>query len=424
MSLSSHKASGRRTTLVVTALVLLAVGAGLWFWVLKPASHGAAAPAGMPPPPGAGGPGGHGGMSPITVSVVSAEQGAFPVVIRAVGNVTPYNTVTVVPQVEGRLLRVHFQEGAHVQAGQLLAELDPRALQASLDEARGTQAQNQAELKNARSDLTRYERLYRQDSVSRQQLETQRALVRQLQARSTTDQAKVDNARVQLGYTKIHAPVAGRLGLLKTNIGAMIGPSTTDGLVSIVQTDPISVIFGVPEVQLTALRDAMATAAGNGLAVEAWDRSEQGRLASGRLTTLDNQIDTTTGSLRVRARFDNPGETLFPNQFVNIRLTLQTLPRAVSVPVDAVQFGTQGNYVYVVRDDKAYVQVVKLGATTADRVQIVEGLAAGERVVLEGMDRLRNGSAVKIVAATEGDADALLAPGPGEGPVGGPPPGP
>ena len=159
MSLSSHKASGRRTTLVVTALVLLAVGAGLWFWVLKPASHGAAAPAGMPPPPGAGGPGGHGGMSPVTVSVVSAEQGAFPVVIRAVGNVTPYNTVTVVPQVEGRLLRVHFQEGAHVQAGQLLAELDPRALQASLDEARGTQAQNQAELKNARSDLTRYERL-------------------------------------------------------------------------------------------------------------------------------------------------------------------------------------------------------------------------------------------------------------------------
>ena len=136
MSLSSHKASGRRTTLVVTALVLLAVGAGLWFWVLKPASHGTAAPAGMPPPPGAGGPGGHGGMSPVTVSVVSAEQGAFPVVIRAVGNVTPYNTVTVVPQVEGRLLRVHFQEGAHVQAGQLLAELDPRALQASLDEAR------------------------------------------------------------------------------------------------------------------------------------------------------------------------------------------------------------------------------------------------------------------------------------------------
>lgn len=423
MSLSSHKASGRRTTLVVTALVLLAVGAGLWSWVLKPASHGATAPAGMPPPPGAGGPGGHGGMSPVTVSVVSAEQGAFPVVIRAVGNVTPYNTVTVVPQVEGRLLRVHFQEGAHVQAGQLLAELDPRALQASLDEARGTQAQNQAELKNARSDLARYERLYRQDSVSRQQLETQRALVRQLQARSSTDQAKVDNARVQLGYTKIHAPVAGRLGLLKASIGAMIGPSTTDGLVSIVQTDPISVIFGVPEVQLTALRNAMA-AAGNGLAVEAWDRSEQGRLASGRLTTLDNQIDTTTGSLRVRARFDNPGETLFPNQFVNIRLTLQTLPKAVSVPVDAVQFGTQGNYVYVVRDDKAHVQVVKLGATTADRVQIVEGLAAGERVVLEGMDRLRNGSAVKIVAATEGDPDALLAPGPGEGPAGGPPPGP
>ena len=356
-----------------------------------------------------------GGGQPVTVSVSPVLKGAFPVLVRAVGNVTPYNTVTVVPQVEGRLLRVHFREGDRVKAGDLLAELDARALEASLAEARATQAQNQAELRNAQADLARYQRLFRQDSVARQQLDTQQALVRQLQARSAADQAKVDSARVQLGYTKIHAPVTGRLGLIKTNVGAMIGPSTTDGLVSIVQVDPISVVFGVPEVQLQSLRDAMAQQdMSGGLEVQAWDRTESRLLATGRLTTLDNQIDTTTGALRVRARFDNPGEQLFPNQFVNVRLTLQTLPGARSVPVDVVQFGNQGNYVYVVRDGKAHIQTVKLGASASDRVQVVDGLQAGEQVVLEGMDSLRDGSRVKIVAPVEGDPDALLGGTPDE----------
>ena len=416
MSASFRAASGRRTVLVVTVVVLLAIGAGLWFWVIKPSS-GTAPVADMPPgPPGApGGPGGPGGGQPVTVSVSPVVKGAFPVLVRAVGNVTPYNTVTVVPQVEGRLLRVHFREGDRVKAGDLLAELDARALEASLAEARATQAQNQAELKNAQADLARYQRLFRQDSVARQQLDTQQALVRQLQARSVADQAKVDSARVQLGYTKIHAPVSGRLGLIKTNVGAMIGPSTTDGLVSIVQVDPISVVFGVPEVQLQSLRDAMAQQdMSGGLEVQAWDRTESRLLATGRLTTLDNQIDTTTGALRVRARFDNPGEQLFPNQFVNVRLTLQTLPGALSVPVDVVQFGNQGNYVYVVRDGKAHIQTVKLGASASDRVQVVDGLQAGEQVVLEGMDSLRDGSRVKIVAPVEGDPDALLGGTPDE----------
>lgn len=416
MSASFRAASGRRTVLVVTVLLLLAIGAGLWFWVIK-SSSGTAPAADMPPgPPGApGGPGGPGGGQPVTVSVSPVVKGAFPVLVRAVGNVTPYNTVTVVPQVEGRLLRVHFREGDRVRAGDLLAELDARALEASLAEARATQAQNQAELRNAQADLARYQRLFRQDSVARQQLDTQQALVRQLQARSAADQAKVDSARVQLGYTKIHAPVTGRLGLIKTNVGAMIGPSTTDGLVSIVQVDPISVVFGVPEVQLQSLRDAMAQQnMSGGLEVQAWDRTESRLLATGRLTTLDNQIDTTTGALRVRARFDNPGEQLFPNQFVNVRLTLQTLPGALSVPVDVVQFGNQGNYVYVVRDGKAHIQTVKLGASASDRVQVVDGLQAGEQVVLEGMDSLRDGSRVKIVAPVEGDPDALLGGTPDE----------
>lgn len=345
---------------------------------------------------------------PATVATVPVEQGAFTVLIRAVGTVTSYNTVTVLPQVEGRLARVSFEEGQHVKAGQLLAEIDPRSLKAALAEARGQQVQNRAELLNAKRDLARYEQLFEQDSIARQQLDSQRALVRQLEGRAETDRAKVDSARLQLEYTRIEAPVDGRLGLLRVNVGSLIGPNTADGLVSIIQTDPISVLFSVPEVQLQALRDAVSAAGAQGLKVEAWDRSEQRRLAEGRVTTLDNQIDTTTGSLRVRARFDNPKENLFPNQFVNVRLYLETLSDALSVPVDTVQFGTQGDYVYVVRDDKAYVQTVRLGASAGDRVEILEGLKAGDQVVLEGLDQLRNGRAVKIVESLPGDPNAVL----------------
>ncbi len=411
MSSAADTGTGRRAPVVwVTLLVLLVLGAGLWFGVMKPASRQSGTqPAGGPPggPPGAGGPPGMGGGA-ATVSTVPVTQGSFSVLIRAVGTVTSYNTVTVLPQVEGRLARVTFQEGQQVKAGQLLAEIDPRSLKAALAEAQGQQAQNRAELLNARRDLARYEQLFKQDSVARQQLDSQRALVRQLEGRGETDQAKVDSARLQLDYTRIEAPVDGRLGLLRVGVGSLIGPSTTDGLVSIIQTDPISVLFSVPEVQLQALREAVSAAGAAGLKVEAWDRSERQRLAVGTVATLDNQIDTTTGSLRVRARFDNPDEALFPNQFVNVRLYLKTLSQALSVPVDTVQFGTQGDYVYVIRDGKAHVQTVRLGATAGDRVEILEGLKAGDQVALEGLDQLRNGRAVKIVESLPGDPDAVL----------------
>lgn len=402
MSFLSQRVSRRTALLLLTFVLLLALGIGLWFGLLQSVPSGGHGHAGPPGHPPAGdGPGdGPGGGQLAVVSVAPVRQGGFPVQIRAVGTVTPYNTVSVVPQVQGRLLRVHVQEGGYVRAGELLAELDPRALEASLQEAQGTQAQNGAELAHARSDLVRDERLFRQDSIARQQLETQRALVRQLTARAAADQARVENARVQLGYARIHAPIAGRLGLLTSGIGTLIGPSTTEGLVSIVQTDPISVLFGVPALQLQALRDALADAGREGLAVQVWDRAEQALLATGRLGSLDNRIDPATGTVKVRARFDNPEEVLFPNQFVNVRLSLRTLPQALSVPVDAVQFGNQGNYVYVIRDGRAQVQTVTLGATTADRIQVLRGLRAGEQVVLEGIDRLREGSAVKIVGAT------------------------
>lgn len=408
---------GRRGVIVLTTVILLALAAGIWFGIIKPSATNPVASTGPGPrPPGmmAGG--------TATISVVPVTQGAFPVVVRAVGTVTSLNTVTVLPQVEGRLLQLHVQEGARVQAGELLAELDPRSLKAALAEAEGTQAQNRAELQNARRELARYEQLFRQDSIARQQVDNQRALVRQLEGRSATDRARIDSARLQLAHTRILAPVEGRLGLLKVNVGSLIGPGTADGLVSIVQTDPISVLFSVPEVQLQALRAAMKASAGQGLMVEAWDRSERQRLATGRVTTLDNQIDTSTGSLRVRGRFDNADEQLFPNQFVNIRLVLQTLPDALSVPVDAVQFGNQGNYVYVIRDGKAHVQPVTLGVTAQDRIEVLSGLKAGDQVALEGLDRLREGARVRVVSSMPGEGDALPVAGAAEAPPADPPP--
>lgn len=405
MSSAVESGAGRRPVLWVTLLLLLLMGGGLWFWVLKPASKagGAAGPSGPPP-----GPRQMGGEAAI-ISTAPVVEGTFPVLIRAVGTVTSFNTVTVVPQVEGRLLKVAFEEGQRVKAGQLLAQIDPRAFEVSLAEAKGQQAQNRAELQNARRDLARYEQLFRQDSIARQQLDNQRALVRQLEGRSETDRARIDNAQLQLDHTRIVAPVDGRLGLLKAAVGSLIGPGTAEGLVSIIQTDPISVLFSVPEVQLQALRDAVRQTSAPGLVVEAWDRSESRQLATGHVSTLDNQIDAATGSLKVRARFDNADDALFPNQFVNVRLHLKTLPAALSVPVDAVQFGSQGDYVYLIRDGKAFVRTVRLGATSGERVEILEGLSAGDQVALEGLDRLRDGRAVKVVESLPGDPDALPA---------------
>ncbi|MDO5102455.1 MAG: efflux RND transporter periplasmic adaptor subunit [Lautropia sp.] len=404
MSSAVESGAVRRPVLWVTLLLLLLIGGGLWFWVLKPASQQGATSSGPPP-----GPRRMGGGDAAIVSTTPVVQGAFPVMIRAVGTVTPFNAVTVVPQVEGRLLSVAFEEGQRVKAGQLLARIDPRAFEVSLAEARGQQAQNRAELSNARRDLARYEQLFRQDSIARQQLDNQRALVRQLEGRAETDQARIDNARLQLEHTKVLAPVEGRLGLLKAAVGSLIGPGTAEGLVSIIQIDPISVLFSVPEVQLQALREAVRDAVAPGLVVEAWDRSESRQLATGHVSTLDNQIDPATGSLKVRARFDNGDDALFPNQFVNVRLHLKTLPAALSVPVDAVQFGSQGDYVYLIREGKAFVRTVRLGVTSGDRVEILEGLQAGDQVALEGLDRLRDGRAVKVVDPLRGDPDALPA---------------
>lgn len=369
--------------------------------------------------------------APAVVRVEPAALGQLDVQIKSIGTVTPLNTVTVQSRVSGVLEKVVFEEGARVEQGALLAEIDPLPYRAQLEQAEGQLQQNRAKLENARADLKLYEQLWEQDSIARQQLSDQRALVQELIGTVRANQAQVDDARLQLSWTRITAPLSGRLGLRKVDQGNLVTGSEAEGLVSITQTQPIAVNFTVPEVDVPALRDARRGDAP--LKVEVLDRGEQRVLATGELTTLDNQIDTSTGTLRVRAQFANEDEALFPNQFVNVHLRLKTLESVVTIPGDAVQFGTERNYVYVVQDNKAYVRNVVLGAAADGWVAVTEGLEPGELVVLEGLDRLRDGKQVNIpdasgavagAARTPAAADAVRAgqDRPGAGERRGPPP--
>lgn len=333
---------------------------------------------------------------PTPVRVVPVQRGSLDVQIKSIGTVTPLNSVTVRSRVDGELTRVLFTEGSEVEQGTLLAEIDPAPYRAQLAQAEGLAQQNQAQLANAQADLELYEGLYQQDSIARQQLTNQRALVEELRGTLKANAAQVEDARLQLSWTRIEAPIDGKLGLRRIDAGNLVSSSDSEGLVSITQMRPIAVEFTVPEPDVPALRRAVAS--GEALAVQALDRSEQQVLASGRLHTLDNQIDIATGTLRIKAVFENDDDELFPNQFVNVRLRLQTLPSVVTIPSDAVQFGSRGTYVYVVNADenKAYTRLITLGATADGQVAVTDGLAERELVVLEGLDRLRDGREVVI----------------------------
>lgn len=378
----SRFSRGQRWLLGTVLVVVLLL---LWFFVWRsPAEK-------LPPPPNPW-------MSPVPVRTVTAVREDLKVHIKAIGTVTPLNTVTVRSRVDGPLTQVSFQEGQRVKAGALLAEIDPAPFRVRLAQVEGTLQETRAQLKTAEEDLVMYKRLFEQRSIPKQQLDKQEALVEQFKGTLKNHQAQVDDAKLQLSYTRIEAPIAGRLGLRRIDVGNMINASSTEGLVSITQTQPIAVMFTIPENQLVAVRQSYRTAAEGEqrLPVEAWDRSEQQQLATGELVTLDNQIDAATGTLRLKAEFANEDDLLFPNQFVNVRLHLQTLSNALTIPVDAVQFGSQGTYVYTIEDDKAKIRLIKPGPTEGARVAIEDGLEEGEVVVLEGIDRLNEGRAVKI----------------------------
>jgi multidrug efflux system membrane fusion protein len=348
---------------------------------------------------------------PMPVATVAAAKGDMPIVLGALGTVTPLATVTVKTQINGQLTQIAFQEGQTVHKGDFLAEIDPRPYQAALDQMQGQLLRDQALLRNAEVDLQRYRTLVSQDSIARQQLDTQEALVRQYQGTVKADQAMVDNAKLNLAYCHIASPATGRVGLRQVDQGNYVQVSDANGLVVITQEQPITVIFTLPEDNLPAVLKRLR--AGATLAVTAYDRSQQTKLATGVLSTVDNQIDTTTGTVKLRAQFANDDEALFPNQFVNVQLLVDTQHDAIVVPSSAIQRGAPGTFVYEVQPDSTVkVVAVKLGPTSNDQVAIASGLKEGDKVVTDGADKLRDGAKValpdanKAAAGATGDAGA------------------
>lgn len=388
----------------------VAAAAVYWFWPSAEPAAGAgqagAAPQGPGKRPGGQRPGGprpagaamanNPWAMPVPVRVIEAGSSDLKVQIKAIGTVTPLNTVLVQSRVSGPLQQVFFQEGQKVEAGQLLAQIDPADYKVELAQAQGQKDQNLAQLKSAEQDLERYAKLKEQNTIAAQQMNTQQALVNQLKGAIKSNQAAIDAAELQLSYTQIKAPISGRLGLRAVDPGNLIQANSAEGLVTITQSSPIAVVFTIPETQLQQVRSAFR--AGAALTVEAWDRSEQLQLSSGTLTTLDNQIDIATGTLKLKAEFANQSEELFPNQFVNVRLNVAVQSGAVTIPQDAVQYGAQGTYVYMIDgNNKAQVRQLKLGAVDNGLVAVEEGLKAGDKVVLEGLDRLRPDREVEVI---------------------------
>lgn len=373
---------------IVLALVVLGlVGFGLYRLVAPSRAPTAG--------PGGGGSAKSGHLPPQPVGATAVARGDVRVILNALGTVTPLATVTVKTQISGLLMQIGFAEGQMVHKGDFLAQIDPRPYQVALEQAQGALARDQALLHNAQLDLARYTLLVKQDSLSRQQLDTQAALVQQDMGTVKTDQAAIDSAKLNLVYCHITAPVTGRVGLRQVDEGNYVQNGDPNGIVVITQLQPISVIFVLPEDNVPEI--TRQPNGGAGLQVMAYDRADLHQIAVGRLETIDNQIDTTTGTVKFRALFDNQDNALFPNQFVNAKLVVETLRGVVTAPTAAIQRGEPGTFVYVVRpDDTVHVQPVKLGPTDGDKVQVVSGLSEGDRVVTDGADRLREGAKVTV----------------------------
>lgn len=410
--LSSSRHTGKRRGFILTGLLLAtAIASGGYYLQNKPAAAdrqagSKSAKAGKEHQRGPGFGGHEDEDRPVVVAVETAIKGDFPVYVNGLGTVTALKTVTVRPRVDGELVKIAFQEGQMVKQGDLLAEIDPRPFQVQLQQAEGQLLRDKALLDNAEIDNQRYATLLSQDSIASQQTATQQALVKQYQGTVEMDKSAVNNAKLQLNYAQLTAPISGRAGLRQIDQGNIIHAGDANGLVVITQLQPISVVFTLPEDKVQALIQRWHT--GQPLGVEAYDRTGKNRLAEGKVTAIDNQIDPTTGTLKVKAQFDNNEGALFANQFVNTKMHLETLPAVVLVPSAAIQHDTQGAFVYAVSAEKTVqIRRVTLGpGETADaKVAVFGNLAANEAVVVEGIDRLKDGSHIDI-AQQDGQAVA------------------
>ncbi|MFN3886400.1 MAG: efflux RND transporter periplasmic adaptor subunit [Aquabacterium sp.] len=383
----------------------IAVGAGGWWWTHRGPAPAADSPqvtggtGGARPGSGDRRRGARGGDQAVPVRVAEVRRQDMDVVLDALGTVTPVASATVRVRVDGLLQAVLFQEGQVVRAGQVLARIDPAPFEVALAQAQGQLQRDRALLDNARLEARRLTDLVRQDAASAQQLAAQQAQVAQYEGTLKVDQAAVDDARLKLGYTQVTAPLSGRIGLRQVDPGNMVRSTDTAGLAVINQVQPIAVVFAVPQDQLAALKGRS-----EGLAVQAFDRNGGTVLGRGTLMAVDNQVDATTGTVKLKARFANEDSRLFPNQFVNVRLRLDRLKAIPTVPEAAVLRGAQGAYVYVIDQGKARMQTVRTGPREAGRVAIQDGLTGGEQVVIDGSERLEDGSRVEVVPEAAGRA--------------------
>ena len=396
---SRSTGAARAWVLIVAAIAAIALAG--WWWKGRDGGSGSGGPASAASAPAGGGGGGgrFGRTGPQPVSVASVQRRDLVVAIDAIGSITAANTAVVRAKVSGE-----FKEGQPVKAGQVLALIDPRPFEIARDQAQAALARDQAQLENARADLARYKDLVAKEAAPRQQLDTQQALVRQLEATLLSDQAALDNAKLQLSYTRVTAPIAGQAGLKQADLGNTVTPTDVNGVLSVAQTQPAAVVFAVPDARLARIRQQLG--ARQPLAVQAWDRERKAKLAEGRVDSTDNAIDPTTGTIKVKALFDNKDGSLFPNQFVNVRLQLDELKDVLVVPTAAVQRGAPGTFVYVIADGQVSLRRLQLLATDGDATAVQGDVKPGDQVVTDGADRLRDGGKAEVIKAPAGAASA------------------
>ncbi|MGG4608790.1 MdtA/MuxA family multidrug efflux RND transporter periplasmic adaptor subunit [Providencia sp. Me31A] len=335
-------------------------------------------------------------LAPVQFAV--AEQKVVPRFLSGLGTVQAANVVTVTSRVEGQLMKLYFTEGQHVKAGDLLAQIDPRPFEVQLSQAEGQLAKDQATLANAQLDLARYQKLAGTKVISQQELDNQKAAVLQAQGSIKVDQAAIDSAKLQLTYSKITAPISGRVGLKQVDVGNFVSAGTSTPIVIITQTQPADVLFALPEGDIPSIQQAQSSS--EKVRIEAWDRNNIALIASGELLSTDNQIDPSTGTLKIKARFTNEDEKLFPNQFVNVKMQVETLQDAVVIPTAALQMGNEGHYVWVLSDDnRVSKHAVTVGMQDSQQVVIESGLMANTKVITDGVDKLTDGTSVEVVTA-------------------------